>query len=710
MQKGGERMFKCPACGAAHTELPDVCAVCGAPFDAGIPDPFVAAQAQEDKSRAEQEKRRAEYRRRSAAAYQKKDAASPNRNPKEQSVQKSAQKSAQASAKKNAAEQKRRELGMMLTAAAIIAIILLAVYAVAAITKTIRGEGGGGGGGQKAHRDLSYAFYQKDNSLWYYDAKRSKPLCLIEQAADIFLSGELHETDDALASLMRVSEDGSRVYYPKASYHKDTCLLCWRAFDDFNTEHVVSEISLRDINPISSAMWHDIVQGNPNQNKPADFINMMPAYILLGDAVFYRNADEQLCRQGANGEETVLASKVARFWTVPESNLMYYLMPALGMDVFEYELMTTQIGSSFYEECSVPCQFYTCAEVGAPTALLYSSVCAWSVPETDSARWFHYTSVDTDSLRDEDSTTGWQDADEGHATFSQVDLLHPERSEYIMNCGINMMPLHALRCYPDGSFYYSMRTPDDTSPGILVSYFKRKFDQADSVITIGADQRGLYDVCREEPYLIAQSVDGKTGLFYGSKVVELNIEQPDTDGEAVYYFAYGGTELYRKFQDGNQASLYIGKPNGSEPVTMQKMLGFDSGAVYFGLTAAGSTQYFNWNINGGDMLTACDDRGMVQQMTWGVRFYENPACIQLCPQYGQLYCLGDYIAGNGTLRRWENGRFVDIAETVTAYIPLDAERLYLFSEQSGELSLVVGEDSFCADTDVTRLICAGALS
>lgn len=698
-------MFKCPACGAEHAELPDICSVCGAPFDADITDPFAAAMVQEAKSRAEQEKLREKYRKRSEQT-QKKETASPNDRSKKQSAQPSARKSA----KQSAAEKKRRDRNMKLTAAAIIAIILLTVCAAAAITKAVRIENGDNGLFRKRVRDLSYAFYQKDKSLWYYDAKRGEPLCLIEQMADIFLASELHEADDALASLMCVSEDGSRVYYPKASYRKDTCLLCWRAFDDFKTEHVVSEISLQDINPISSAMRHGITQGNPDQSKPADFVNMMPAYILLGDAVFYRDAEGQLCRQGIDGKETVLVSKVARFWTVPESNLMYYLMPTLGMDVFEYDLTTTQIGSSFYEECSVPCQFYTCAEVGAPAALLYSSVCAWSVPETDSARWFHYTSVYTDSLRDEDRAAGWQDADEGYAMFSQVDLLHPERSEYIMNCSINMMPLHALRCYPDGSFYYTMRPPDDASPGILISYFKRQFDQGDSVITIRADQPGLYDVCRAEPYLIAQTVDGTTGLFYGAKAAPLDIEQPDTDGEATYYFAYGGTELYRKFRAGDQASLYIGKLNGIEPVTMQKMVGFDPGAVYFGVTEAGVTQYFNWNFNGGDTLAACDDKGVTHGVIWNVRLYENPACIKLCPQYGQLYCLGDYFAGNGTLRRWENSRFTDIAEAVTDYIPLDADRLYVFSEQSGELLFFNRKDSFCADTEVTKLICAGTCS
>lgn len=690
-------MFKCPACGAEHPAPYDVCAVCGAPFDADIIDPFAAAMEQEAKSRAEQEKLREKYRKRSEQT-QKKESASPNENPKKQSAQKSA--------KRSAAELKRRERNMKLTAAAIIAIILLTVCAITAITNMIRVESGDNGLFRKRINDRSYAFYQKDNSLWYYDAPSGECLCLIEQMTDLFPADDKLMEDDALALLMSVSEDGSRVFYPKASDHKDTALLCWRALDDFSNEHVVSEISLRDINPIASAMQHEITQGNPDQMKSADFINMMPAYIVLGDAVFYRNAEEMLCRRSADGEETVLASKVARFWTIPESNLVYYLMPLSEVDMFAYEIATSQIGIAFYEECTVPCELYTCAAVGTPAVTQNSSICAWTVPETDSARWFHYTERTNFYFTDSDNPDVYSAEEYGCALLIQTDLLHPTRSEIILSSDVYMMPLHVLRCYPDGSFYYSMRTPNDALSEI--SFFKRSYDCSEPLVTVESESLiGVCAVCHDEPYLLAQTADGTTELFHGAETAELTL--PDAVGDAVYSFAYGGTELYCKYRNLEQSSLYIGKPNGSEPVTMQKMLGFDAGAVYFGVTATGVTQYFNWSTDGGDRLSACDDRGVVHGVIWSVRFYQNADCIMLCPQYGQLYCLGDYAADSGTLRRWENSRFDDIAESVTDYIPLDADRLYLFSGQSGKLLFFHGKDSFCADTEVTRLICAGTL-
>ncbi len=493
-------MIQCPKCGAEYTTTPDVCEQCQTPLTQTdeLPDPFAAALLQEQRSREQQQKVREAFlnhRNEKSAAAQ--TAAVP---PSEQTPQHGTKK-----------KRKRREAMLWISFFAIVGLFVLAFF-------TLRG-----GILQKKSQTGSYAFYRKDDSLWFYQDDIGKQKLLTSNFQPQHAKGGTL-SDDYLEKLTQISTDGSRVYYP-LNFTEERCQIACRQLSEPDKESILFEIPLHlNVNTeLNSNDYYTsplkVMMSESNENWYTD---MMPPYIIQGDTVFFINPDHSLCRKTAEQDAEVLAENVVRYWQISGKEGVFYLTSSVPLASPEAWIVPTGFVNTrltswgISETTSEPCYLHYYPPSGESEQLYplqELSIQGWAVPYTDSDRYFYF----------------WCEVPEtGGVVFYQVDLLRDGFIDMIETGVDEVVPLCA---YPDGSLYYAIR--DSVTSSAFLCYFNRKQAQSHKVFGFGMSRDEptamltiCLDICRTEPYVLEKINMDTPMLYYCEKPVGLSTPLP----------------------------------------------------------------------------------------------------------------------------------------------------------------------------------------
>ncbi len=464
--------MQCPKCGAEYDILPDVCEQCGFPLteEEAVPDPFAAALAQEQKSRAEQQAHREAYQKRGAerSAPQSNAAEPQNAEQKNHSQEHEQKKS------------KKPSKGLIaLCTAAVIGLFVYAGF-------SMRGDFGA-----KAAGTESYAFYLEGNHLCLYRDDTGKTMELTPNGKPY------HDFSDSfMQETAQISEDGSRVYYLKNFTESNYCCIAYRDFEKPDIEHTLAEIMIEDVTQTVDD------EDRPDAREAYQFVNMLPPYIRFGETFFYRNIHGALCRKTIDGEETVLSKDVTRFWQIEGEEGIYYLNPYFlknGHEETTDQIECTEIRRAWYV-AEVPyyeCTMHYCsaAENAEPEVLWYGTpIVSWNLPYADSSRYFYFV-----QKRDR--------------LFEQVqaDLLDRNAPNCLNNLTTQKKEKPSVLCaYPDGSCYYIAQEGGNEADSALASicYTNRSENRYNSTVILSLEPAEFedqflapIDFCRTEPFL-----------------------------------------------------------------------------------------------------------------------------------------------------------------------------------------------------------------
>lgn len=482
-------MIQCPKCGAAYTVLPDVCEKCKTHFvpTDGIPDPFVAALLQEQRSRAQQHELREAYLKRRNEQHAE---LQPEHQPQTEPQQKQSAKNSKSKKKTN-----RSVIIIWIAVFLVIGLFIIAFFDL------------WGGVKQNQSKSNHYAFYRQDSTLWFYrDDTREKHLL----TSDCNPSDVLPES--YLEKMTQIRADGSRVYYP-LHFSEDQCQIACRTLSEPEKETVLIEIPLQ---PNASS---SIIQtGRLNEREAFQFTDMMPPYIVKGDTVFYVNSDYALCRKVADRDAEVLAENVIRYWQISGKAGIYYLAPVDHTESSQTQhtvTKTTPLKStpwSIIEDNMEPCNLYYCPTSGeSESAYPEHMIESWAVPYADSDRYFYF----------------WcRSRDNGTSLFFQADLLQGFCN--LIEVSENEWSHSTLLCaYPDGSFYYTTDLSPRHSPteNTFLHFFNRKHARDYELCSLSNDRHyfSTVDICRTEPYAVVNIHPFEPMLFYCEKAVEVTM-------------------------------------------------------------------------------------------------------------------------------------------------------------------------------------------
>ena len=320
-------MIVCPKCGAEYTVNPEKCAVCGAELEEhSVPDLFASALAQEKSA----ENKRREIR----EQFQRMRTAKPESETKQPEA--AADDETAETVPEQPAYQKKNSRGMKIAAGLTAAVLLTgtAVYAW---------------NGDKPSgfvRSNTAAVYLKDKSLWIFNGQDGKTMCLHDDAIpDTVFNQRGMQAAEILKDMVHFSTDGETVYYPV--FREDTSdpenadseagtwevvdYMC-RSFEDPVTETKVAEINTLYLygsdEDFESQQRNNSLNSGPlihPTDQPRSEYGMDVPLLFCGDTLYYRNADGAFCCT-ENGETTVISPGVQRFWQVPGTEGIFYLM------------------------------------------------------------------------------------------------------------------------------------------------------------------------------------------------------------------------------------------------------------------------------------------------------------------------------------------------------------------------------------------------
>ena len=309
-------MIICPNCGAEYTVDPEKCAVCGAELEEhSAPDLFAAALEQEKTAESKRREIREQFHRMRTTKPE------PDAMQSEASAEDPAE---QDEVQERPAQSKKNPRGLKIAAGLTAAVLLTgtAVYAW---------------NGDKPSgfvRSNTAAVYLKDKSLWIFNGQDGKTMCLHD---DVIPDNVFNQCGIPVTRLMQdmvhFSEDGETVYYPV--FHTDVAVDTgeWVIVDYMSRRfsEPATETKVAEINTLHLYGNEDRTYGYVNQSplhtgdQPLSQSSADLPFLFCGDALYYRNADGAFCCT-ENGETTELAPGVQRFWQVPGTEGIYYLV------------------------------------------------------------------------------------------------------------------------------------------------------------------------------------------------------------------------------------------------------------------------------------------------------------------------------------------------------------------------------------------------
>ena len=518
-------MYQCPKCGAEYTVLPDICAQCGmhiSPED-GLSDPFAAALEQEQKSKEQQQEQYAGYlklrdekmkQRQQDAALQA--AAEEIQHPEDDELPEPLRKMQTGSSKPS---KKNNRKWIVL---AVLAVIGLFIYAGITLRNSLKPEN---------RRTDGFAFYMKDHALWFYRDDSGETIRLTERNQP---DNDL--PDSYMQKLTQLSEDGSRVYYPK-DINGNECTIAYRELDKPKKEYQFAQIRMfPDYNP--SVME----TGRLNEKEAFQFTDMLPPYICSGDAVFYLDSSGALNCKQSDGTYAVLNNHVIRYWKTEGMNGIYYLAVSRPQDYnVPDEFYPETVGSektpwSVSEYAVHPCQLFYCSDAGNIRAIypfVELQILGWSLPYTGNDRYFYF----------------WTQTDEGAALLYQADLVQQGFVD-IIDYALPESSVPQLLCaYPDGSCYYETVTSPALSSeqNTFLHYFDRKEAQTHEMVGIPTEEfYDRVDICRTDPYAaVAFAFLNYPRLYHCYSTLNLSDSSP------------GNSLMYNKVQFDTQYPVLI---------------------------------------------------------------------------------------------------------------------------------------------------------
>ena len=317
-------MYICPECGKKYDSVPDTCSGCGKSLaDLTVPDPFHAA--------AQQEKKAAEHTKAVQSKYQQdaKDAAAEVR------------AAAKAEQKKADSAERRKKSVRRLKIAALCGAVLIGSGAIAhaagfRINKPRYFE-----------KSTLGTFYMKECELWFQDGRNGKTYALndalfeSDEAKDNYL--EMYGSTE-LKNLIQISPDGKTVYYPK-EIAPDTngnlyIQLMSRSLLNPDTENMIAEkvIVLPNddhyrygVSALGPFYMPELMRNQQKQfmsntieTAEENTLPMDPAYLICGDAVYYRNGKGAFCCT-EGGATTQISEEVQRFWLSENQDTVFYI-------------------------------------------------------------------------------------------------------------------------------------------------------------------------------------------------------------------------------------------------------------------------------------------------------------------------------------------------------------------------------------------------
>ncbi|MBR5361702.1 MAG: hypothetical protein IK134_00020 [Oscillospiraceae bacterium] len=567
-------MTKCPKCGAKYTIQPDICAQCGTHFtpENSIPDPFTAALLQEQQSRKQQEEQREVYltlRREKAVQQPQLEAKAPTEEAEEDSAEKQQEQTSPAQRTEADDKQKKNSKAAILLAA--VGIIALGGVAFFSLRDGFRSD---------ALQTESFAFYRRDNTLYFYRDDTGKTIRLTPNGIP---KSEL--SDAYLQKLTQISPDGSRIYYPK-NFTEDTCTIAYRDLDSPKTSQDLADILMY---PEVTAAVKEI--GRLNETEAFQFTDMLPPYILDGNTIYYINNDDALCRKQPDGEEEVLSDSVVRYWKVTGMEGIFFLT-ALHKDAYDFHGMrlpaaveTNQTPWSVWETMEPFCNLYYCAGDGeTPELISKDPISVWAVPYLDSDRYLY----------------SWSIVSESAIILKQTDLIEGEQrliNYAVTNSEDLLKTLELLCAYPDGSFYYVWHSNAWLSSSRLstVCYYDAEQQNCISLQTLNhEDLFEQLDICRTAPYLtFCNNEASKPYLYYSGQAVIMSFDDAVTvTGDLklqfdtqfpILYAAETENELSQGLQraledmgsktdtDMTYPNIYYAIPNEKQMISFQKL-------------------------------------------------------------------------------------------------------------------------------------------
>ncbi|MBP0967664.1 MAG: TFIIB-type zinc ribbon-containing protein, partial [Oscillospiraceae bacterium] len=313
-------MYQCPECGTEYTVVPDVCVSCGhVPEENAAVDLLAAAAAHERKTAEQQREQLQQY----AARKAEKDAAAMAESADVQETPDAPASAEPVSLPPKTKKRSRKGLKSAAVCGAAAVALGGAAYFVPMFGKPAGFE-----------KSSIGTFYMKDDALWFHNGLNGKAVCVnpelkITQPVYEDIPEDVYIPDDysfwIVKYLIHASADGKDLYYPKSfSLEDKSCTLMHCTADHPEQAEEAAKIRFMELAYNETYYSIDTFYANSVLDAELPRLDMNPAYLLCGDALYYRDPDGQFCCL-RNGQTEVIAPVVERFWTLPEHEGVYYI-------------------------------------------------------------------------------------------------------------------------------------------------------------------------------------------------------------------------------------------------------------------------------------------------------------------------------------------------------------------------------------------------
>lgn|GEM_PF-4059555 len=746
-------MNTCPVCGNPIPPEETVCPACGASQnDASLHDPFAAAMAQEQKVRAAQDSMREKYNRTDLQ---------PTQDPAALIAETASPTETEQPEPDAASDQPRKNNRSVWRYTA----VFCAVLALAGCGAYFLGNR------NAASKSKSYAFYAKDDDLWFYEgAKRKKTLLSENNLPEnpLFHPIEIEndpeysklqpmdfplDQDYYYQSLSHYDPESRCVWYP-ADYRAEDhcCSLMYRDLSRPESEYKITDIPLFSLNLMQRAKTGSfVVSCNQLDSRADQTVDNQPPCIFLGNTLYYINTKQQLCRWEA-GTETVIAEHVYRYWTAPDSASVLYLQS-------EDNHAEQEISSGIhiiqipYEEAAVPCALFRVKNEESPS-ILAMHLTSWSIPEKIAPRYFHYTVSD------------------GNFTHMlQYDLEQDTQQVLQSALSEENWRVFLLRCYPDGSCYFGCKAalpgeliksaigldPEATHRSIVnqpkdagIWYYDHASGTSENLFQLNEGSPDIINVllptCQTKPYLIHSTGTFNAQLYCKAKPVETEKAELNAVFDAVtkdnlddafrlshcfYQFAPSGNALLCFAEN----SFSIVDANADDDIDAELSKAFQDSRnykVFEYLLHDDRNADFNrtmpYAFDGYTYYQWYGDPEQTENTLVGIngkhQLFSDAGNLngviaedyQSYPAFGTAFAITDSTQNKHTLQMLRNYQWQPLADHVCDYEQIAQNGIYLYTqpdpdnpETAALQYYTIAEGmTYTADTGITALLCANS--